>query len=348
MKKKEIKFAFVDDEAEMNLELAEAILKKNGYSNIDLFKTGIDFLNHYEKKDITSPDIAFLDLKLPEIDGLKVLELACQKEKFSGTIFVALSNYIPSEHEEWLADSGFHDVMIKPINGKKLLEKIETLIVKRDKTDADRIPCKKPNAKQQEVTRLKIEKEELIKDYIEKLISPKVFKILESSPNSLKPKFQEIAIGFVDIRGFTNIVKEFEPEQINYILGLFFQLTCRCIKSSGGFVDAFTGDGVMWIHEGPSIKENSEQCIEAAIKMIKGIEDLNEEIGGGLGEDDLIQIGIGLACGKVVLGIVGDRNYRIQYTAIGRAVNLASRLCDIAPKNQIIIGGEIISLINDN
>lgn len=345
MKKKNVKFAFVDDEAELNLELAEAILRKNGYSDIDLFKTGIDFLNHYENKDITSPDIAFFDLKLPEIDGLKVLELACQKEKFTKTIFVALSNYIPNEHKEWLADSSFHDVMLKPINEKKLLEKIETLIVRRDKTDADRIPCKKPDAKQQEVTRLKIEKEELIKDYIEKLISPEVFGKLgsDSERENLKPTDQEIAIAFMDIRGFTTINNRLNNiKKMSKILELLFDFVCQCITNKGGFIDKFIGDSVMWFHKDGSIKDVSRRCIDVAIDIIKGMNAINEKIWAAIHRKVLIKVGIGIACGKVAVGIFGAPNYRIQYSVLGPEVNLASRLCNKAKGNDIIIGNEII------
>lgn len=345
MKKKEVKFAFVDDEAEMNLELAEAILKKKGYSNIDMFKTGVDFLNHYENKDITAPDLVFLDLKLPKIDGIKVLELACQKEKFSGTIFVALSNYIPFEHEEWLADSSFHDVLIKPINEKKLLEKIETLIVKRDKTNADRIPCKKPDAKQQQVTKLKVEKEELIKDYIEKLISPEVFEKLESDSEreNLKPTDQEIAIAFLDVRGFTTINNRLNnTKKMSKILELLSDFVCQCITNRGGFIDKFIGDSVMWFHKDGSIMNISRRCIDVAIDIIKGMNAINEKIWAAIHRKVQIKVGIGIACGKVAVGIFGAPNYRIQYSVLGPEVNLASRLCNIAKGNEIIIGNEII------
>lgn len=341
---KNIKVDFVDD-GEMMLELAKVILTNAGFVNIGLFNSGTKFLEHYKDDKNEPPDILFLDIKLPDIDGLEIVDRVCQNKKFSKTIFISLSAYIQNIDPNWLKHSGFHDVLLKPLDEKKLIEKIKFLINERDKIIAGDVPYKKPDTKQQQDTRLKVEKEKLIKDYIEKLISREVFDKLESDREreNLKPTDQEIAIAFLDIRGFTKINNNLNnTKKMSKILELLFDFVCQCIANRGGFIDKFIGDSVMWFHKDGSIKDISRRCIDVAIDIIKGMNAINEKIWGAIHRKVQIKVGIGIACGKVAVGIFGAPNYRIQYSVLGPEVNLASRLSNIAKGNEIIIGNEII------
>ena len=334
---------FVDD-GKLILDLAEVILKNAGFSNIDLFNSGIKFLEHYEVDKNKAPDIVFLDIKLEshDIDGVEVLKRARKNNKFSKTIFVSLSGYFKDIDKDWLEYSGFDDVLLKPINEKKILDKIRLLIEMRDDIIADRKLAKNTDVLINKLIKFHI-KSTVLEKQIKKFISPEVFEMLVSYPERLLPTEREIAVGFLDIRGFTRIYNMVnDAKKMGEILNLFFDFTCQHVIGGGGFIDKFIGDSVMWFHNGDSIENNSEQCINVAVNIIKGMGMLNEIIRKEVHTEVPISIGIGVACGKAMLGIFGAPNYRIQYSALGSVVNLASRFCSKARRNEIIIGDSII------
>lgn len=340
MGEKLARIVFVDD-GKMTLKLAEKILKNNGYTNINLFETGTEFLAHYENPIEPPPDIVFLDIKLPDTDGLKILEQARQAGKFSKTIFVSLSQYIQNIDANWLGYSGFDDILPKPLTEENLLNKIKNLINRRNDKKFEPKPPKDLEAALKELRELRFRTNELENKYIKKLISPEVFEKLDSGQD-LAPKEQEVAIAFLDIRGFAKIINRVNDTKMNKILELLFDFACKCITKKNGFVDKFIGDAVMWFHKDDSIENSSKKCIEVAVDIMKGMKKLNEEIWEKIHTKVPIKIGIGAACGKVAVGIFGAPNYRIQYSALGSTVNLASRLCSKAKKDEIIIGDTII------
>ena len=169
-----------------------------------------------------------------------------------------------------------------------------------------------------------------------------MFKILDSDPKALEPKYQDIAIGFADIRGFTQLANRLQIQQVNKILELFFEHAVQCSTKENGFIDKFIGDQVMWFHHSGSIEKSSEQCIKAAINIQNGIKELNKTIKEKLHQKIEIQVGIGVTCGNAVVGIFGAPKYRIQYSVLGPPVNLAARLCSEAKGGELLIGGDII------
>lgn len=339
------KVAFVDD-GEMMLDLADVILKNAGFTNITLFNSGTKFLKHYEDKKKEVPDIVFLDIKLEshDIDGVEVLKRARRNEKFSKTIFVSLSSYFKNIDKEWLEYSGFDDVLFKPIDEKKLLNKINLLIEMKDDITGARKSTQAPEILINKFIRAHIRSKVLEKDYIKKLISPEVFDMLESNPEKLIPTEQDIAVGFLDIRGFTkinNIVND--AKKMSEIFGIFFDFVCEHISNRKGFLDKFIGDAVMWFHKDDLIERISKQCIDVAVDIIKRIDMINEVIRNEMHIEIPIKVGIGIACGRATVGLFGAPNYRIQYSVFGSPVNFASFFCSKAKKNEIIIGDTIIN-----
>jgi DNA-binding response OmpR family regulator len=340
MDTKNIKIAFVDD-GEMILELSEKILNNAGFTQIQLFDTGGKFLEYYEDEKNSPPDIVFLDIKLPDIDGLQIIERVRRNRKFTKTIFISLSEYIQNIDEDWLKHSGFDGILVKPFVKHELISKVETLIRDRLSTLLNR--KRDTDAAKKELEKLRLRTNELENKFIKKLISPEVFEILESNPEELNPTEQEIAVGFVDIRGFKKLYNMVnDAPRMGEILEIFFDFTCEHITKGGGFVDKFIGDEVMWFHKGAPIDNISKQCIDVAVTIIKGMNMVNEVIRKEVFTDVQIGVGIGTACGKAMVGILGAPNYRIQYSALGSAVNLAAYACKKARRNEIIIGGTII------
>lgn len=141
---------------------------------------------------------------------------------------------------------------------------------------------------------------------------------------------QQVCVLFSDIRDFTTLSENLSAERVVELLNNYFDRMAHIVHRHGGLVDKFMGDGMMTLFGVPTTLQCPEKnALEAAHEMLLELDDLNAEFRAtGLPE---IRIGIGLHSGEAVIGHLGSRE-RHEYTAIGDAVNVASRVCDL-PKS---------------
>ncbi len=140
-----------------------------------------------------------------------------------------------------------------------------------------------------------------------------------------------IAILFSDIRNFTHLVESMPPERVVTVINTYLDAQMEIITGHNGSVDKFLGDGLMAIFTGPNM---AEDAVRSAVAIQKCLRDTNIER-RAKGET-AVEVGIGIATGPAVLGNIGSRT-RMDYTAIGDSVNIASRLCNLAEPNCILI-----------
>ena len=135
---------------------------------------------------------------------------------------------------------------------------------------------------------------------------------------------RDIAIMFVDIRGFTSFSESKLPYDVVFVLNQYFRTMGTAVEESGGYLDKFIGDGVMALFgidtDGAT---GARQAIACAQAMIEGMDHLNEHLKGNL--DKPLRIGVGIHRGHVIVGEMGHGSAR-NMTAIGDAVNTASRV----------------------
>ena len=145
----------------------------------------------------------------------------------------------------------------------------------------------------------------------------------------------EIAVLFVDIRGFTTMSEKLEPARVVEILNEYLTLTTDCVFKNHGTLDKFVGDCTMAFWGAPLPQED---CIFKAVKagfdMIEGAKSLSQELKERYGET--VDFGVGVNFGKAVVGNIGAKN-RMDYTAIGDTVNTAARLEANAPGGKIYV-----------
>ncbi len=136
---------------------------------------------------------------------------------------------------------------------------------------------------------------------------------------------KEIVVFFLDIRNFTQIIEHELPYDVIFSLNRLFNISGDIILFCGGYIDKYIGDSLMGIF-GLDEKPTLEFCMDAIYAIIK-IKEKIEENNRYLEKNQLptFSIRIGIALGKAVVGYIGHRN-KIEYTAIGNVVNLASRL----------------------
>ena len=141
---------------------------------------------------------------------------------------------------------------------------------------------------------------------------------------------RRVCVLFSDIRDFTTMSEGLAPDKVVELLNDYFDRMARIVHAHGGTVDKFIGDGMMAIFGNPQALDTPERnALEAARDMLIALTDLNRDFQSrGLPP---VRIGIGLHSGEAVIGHLGSHE-RHEYTAIGDAVNVAARVCDLPKK----------------
>jgi adenylate cyclase len=134
----------------------------------------------------------------------------------------------------------------------------------------------------------------------------------------------EVTILFTDIRSFTSISEKMDPQQLVGLLNEYFTEMVGIVMSEDGVVDKYIGDAIMAVFGAPVPKPgDAVNAVRAAVRMRVALKHLNRVLEErGLAP---LRTGIGIHTGGVVAGNIGSEK-RMEYTVIGDAVNLASRL----------------------
>ena len=160
---------------------------------------------------------------------------------------------------------------------------------------------------------------------------------LINSPSelSVKGEKRKLTIIFSDLRGFTQLSEALPAEQVFAALNNYFAQMTNVIEKHGGMVDSFIGDAIMVVFGAPRHTDNDAlRATACAVEMqltINAVNALNKE--QGLPE---LSMGIGVNTGFAVVGNIGSEK-RMQYSAIGSPVNLASRIQDLTIGGQVLI-----------
>jgi adenylate cyclase len=167
-----------------------------------------------------------------------------------------------------------------------------------------------------------------IKKQFQTYLNPAMVKMLQKNPELLRlgGETKRLSILFADIRGFTPISEQYktDPQGLTKLINRFLTPMTDYIMSRDGTIDKYMGDCIMCFWNAPvSVKQHELQSVKAALGMMERLKELNNELEAeGLMP---IKIGIGINTGEVVVGNMGS-NSRFDYSILGDAANLASRL----------------------
>jgi adenylate cyclase len=183
----------------------------------------------------------------------------------------------------------------------------------------------------------KIEHEAKTRAQFQRLLSPNLVDQVVQGKLQLEKggALSEVTLLFSDIRGFTSMSESRAPEEIVRMLNEYFELMVDVIFKYEGTLDKFVGDEVIALFGAPVAMQQAEiKAVQCALDMMRVLGEWNRTRAAE-GQDE-IKVGIGINTGMVVTGAIGSSR-ALQYTAIGDAVNTASRLCTIAEPGQIIL-----------
>jgi len=175
-----------------------------------------------------------------------------------------------------------------------------------------------------------------VQDMFRTYLSPAVVDRLPDDPAQLRlgGQRQEVTILFADIRGFTTFSEGQRPEDLITILNKYLSLAAESILAYEGTLDKFMGDAVMAIFNAPLLQEDHPlRAVRAAAEMQQKLHQFHRLIGDHAPQ---LQFGVGIHVGEAIVGNVGTQA-RMDYTAVGDAVNLAKRIQENTPGDKILL-----------
>ena len=181
---------------------------------------------------------------------------------------------------------------------------------------------------------------QLFKRYVSSAV---VDRLVDGRENlALGGKRQEITVLFADLRGFTTFSENMAPERLVEVLNQYLALAVDAILAREGMLDKFIGDAVMAVFNAPLPQpDHTLRAVRTAQAIQEAIARYNQQT-----PEDNLAYGIGIHVGQAIVGNVGTAQ-QMDYTAIGDAVNLASRLQEKAERGQILLSQAVYDAVKD-
>ena len=187
-------------------------------------------------------------------------------------------------------------------------------------------------------------------DRLSKYLSPQIceqiFSDVEFDTGTGRKK---LTIFFSDIVNFTSITESMEAEELSGFLNFYLTNMCEIALKYGGTIDKFIGDSVMIFFGDPQsqgLEQDALACCNMGLEMLAFVEKNEELFKEKFNFPEKLEIRIGVHSGVCSVGNFGS-DQRLDYTVIGRAVNVAARLEQAAPNNSMLFSNSTKSLLGD-
>lgn len=180
---------------------------------------------------------------------------------------------------------------------------------------------------------------------LKQFLAPQVAELVEQSDERmLEGQRREVVAIFGDLRGFTSFSARAAPDAIMALLSEYYEAIGAVVTRHEATLTGFGGDGVMVLVNAPVARANPAlRAVQVAIDMQAAVQSL---VIGWRAKGHAVGFGVGIAMGPAIVGTVGYEG-RIDYTAIGSVVNLASRLCGSAKDGQILVDPTVAEGLKD-
>lgn len=185
---------------------------------------------------------------------------------------------------------------------------------------------------------------------LSKYLSPQVYKSIFQGDQDVKigSSRKKLTVFFSDIVGFTNATDNMEPEDLSFMINSYLNKMSEITIKHGGTLDKFIGDGILVFFGDPEskgIKADAIACIDMAKAMSAEMDELRN-LWQKSGFDYPLQIRMGISTGYCTVGNFGSES-RMDYTVLGRVVNLASRLETLAKPETLLVSHDTYTLIKE-
>ena len=171
---------------------------------------------------------------------------------------------------------------------------------------------------------------------LKRFMAPQVAELVDRTGEDsvLDGRRVELVVVFCDLRGFTAFSVRADTDTVITVLRRYYEVLERAVNAYEGALIRFSGDGAMVLLNAPvSVPDPALRAVAMASDMQREVQEL---LAGWRTLEGRLGFGVGIAMGPATVGGIGSEG-RLDYTAVGNVVNLASRLCDSAQDNQILV-----------
>lgn len=310
----------VDDEPG-TLQLVRKILQADGH---EVFEAA-DGQQAIEMFHATQPDLVLLDVVIPQIDGLGVLQEIRRHDRLAGVIMVSALTSEQLAVKSMLG--GADDYISKPFKLKTIRMHIRQVM--------DKVHLRRHNNLLQEQLIAANEKLRLF------MADPLVESLMASnSLPSLGGERQLVTVLFMDFYNSTAMAQNTPPDELLNTLNEYFELLGDAITEHGGFMDKIMGDGFMALFNAPrALPDHATKAVLAALDMCEQVRVKNRS------HHLQMNIRVGIHTGEAIVGNIGMPRL-LNYTAIGDTVNLTKRLEETSKPGDILLSAATYNALN--
>ena len=328
----------VVDDNEANRRLLSDLLSVHGYA----VRTACDGASCLASIAESPPDLILLDVIMPGMDGFTVCRTLREDGRYRMLPIVMVTALDPNQERVKGLDAGADDFLSKPIHPAELLARVRSLLrVKHlyDQVEAQATELAAWNASLEKRVADEVSRSEKLMR-LKRFLSPALADLVVAggAEDPLISHRREIAVVFIDLRGFTSFAETTAPELVMQALRDFHSAMGHLVDQYGGTLERFTGDGMMVFFNDPvPIPDPAKRAVEMAVAMCNAVGLLSRQ---WREKGFTLDAGIGVALGMATLGAIGFEK-RIDYGAIGTVTNLAARLCAEAPGGEVYVSQRV-------
>jgi adenylate cyclase len=313
----------VDDTPE-NVDVLAGILSE--YYQIKIALNGPKALRIAQSDP--APSLILLDVMMPEMDGYEVCRQLNANERTRRIPVIFVTAKSEDEDEAHGLGLGAVDYITKPVSPAIVLARVRTQL------------ALKQSHRRLEDLSLKLAR------YLSRQVYQSIFEGRQDA--RIGGSRKKLTVFFSDIVGFANQTEGMESEDLIFTLNSYLNRMAGVVSKHGGTLDKFIGDAVLVFFGDPESKgvvEDAAACVRMALEMKEAIGELNREwLVKGIRQG--FEVRMGISTGFSMVGNFGS-DERMDYTIIGKQVNLANRLQAAAQPGEILIGQETWLLVRD-
>jgi adenylate cyclase len=332
----------VVDDTPQNIKVLDAILSPRGYTVVSA-SSGAEAIRKVQNE---VPDLILLDILMPGMSGYEVAQ-RLRGDPATRFLPIVMVTALGAQEEKVKAiDSGADDFLTKPVNQLELLARVKSLLRIKDYHETIQAQAAQlaewNRSLEERVQRQVQELERLAR--LRRFLAPQLAELIASDQHEqlLESHRREVTVVFCDLRGFTAFAETTEPEEVMGVLREFHAAMGEIIYRHQGTLERFAGDGMMIFFNDPlPCADPTERAIHMAVAMRARVADLKA---GWRRRGHQLDFGVGIDQGYATLGKIGFEG-RFDYAAIGTVTNLASRLCDEAKGDQIMVSQRVYSAV---